>query len=200
MSADSSPGGLPSGAGTRASDADRDRTLDALRAAAGDGRLTSGEFSERMEAALASRTLGELAALTADLGDVAGVAASPAGAGDTVRIVQRGGSVRRSGRWVVPRRLKLRASWSVVTLDFTDAVITGDTVRIDVRMRGGALILVTRPGIEVNADLVRARWAGVAVGADAGHGVPATLRVQLAGRIRFGKIEERRSDDAPRSR
>jgi Domain of unknown function (DUF1707) len=52
----------------RASDADRDRVLDMLREAAGDGRLTSDEFDERMEAALSSRTLGELAALTADLG------------------------------------------------------------------------------------------------------------------------------------
>ena len=52
----------------RASDADRDRVLDILREAAADGRLTVDEFDERMEAALSSRTLGELAALTADLG------------------------------------------------------------------------------------------------------------------------------------
>jgi hypothetical protein len=40
----------------RASDADRDRVIDVLRAATADGRLTADEFSERMEAALASRT------------------------------------------------------------------------------------------------------------------------------------------------
>src|SRR6516165_1033052 len=45
----------------RASDADRDRVVDVLRDAAGDGRLTADEFEERMEAALSSRTLGELA-------------------------------------------------------------------------------------------------------------------------------------------
>ena len=64
----------------RASDADRDRVLDMLREAAGDGRLTADEFDERMEAALSSRTLGELAALTADLGPgpgAAGAATAP---------------------------------------------------------------------------------------------------------------------------
>jgi hypothetical protein len=79
-----------------------------------------------------------------------------------------------------------------VTLDFTDAVITVNTLRIDVRMRGGELILVTRPGIEVDADLVRARWAHVAVRPGADPGVPVILRVQVAGRMRYGKIEERR--------
>jgi hypothetical protein len=78
--ADSSPAGLPSGPGAppgvRASDADRDRVVDVLRAAAGDGRLTADEFNERMEAALSSRTLGELAVLTADL------AGGPGGAGN----------------------------------------------------------------------------------------------------------------------
>jgi hypothetical protein len=33
----------------RASDADRDRVIDVLRAATADGRLTADEFSERME-------------------------------------------------------------------------------------------------------------------------------------------------------
>jgi len=50
----------------RASDADRDRVLDVLGAAAGDGRLTLLELDERTGAALSARTLSELAALTAD--------------------------------------------------------------------------------------------------------------------------------------
>ena len=35
--------------------------MDVLCAAAGDGRLTADEFDERLEAALSSRTLDELA-------------------------------------------------------------------------------------------------------------------------------------------
>ena len=76
----------------RASDADRDRVLDVLRDAVGDGRLTAAEFDERVEATLSSRTLGELAVLTADLGPgPVRPGASTAQAEDVVRIDQRGG-------------------------------------------------------------------------------------------------------------
>jgi uncharacterized protein DUF1707 len=54
----------------RASDADRDRALEVLRIAVGDGRLSIAELNERLEAVLSARTLRELATLTADLPDV----------------------------------------------------------------------------------------------------------------------------------
>jgi Domain of unknown function (DUF1707) len=53
----------------RASDADRDRTVEELRTHAADGRLTVEELEERVQRALASRTLGELEVLTRDLPD-----------------------------------------------------------------------------------------------------------------------------------
>jgi hypothetical protein len=58
------PDDLP---GLRASHEDRDRVVDALRAAGGDGRLTAEELEARLESALSARTLGELTELTADL-------------------------------------------------------------------------------------------------------------------------------------
>ncbi len=51
----------------RASDADRDGTVFALRSHAAEGRLELAELEERLEAAFAARTHGELAALTSDL-------------------------------------------------------------------------------------------------------------------------------------
>ena len=51
----------------RASHQDRDRVVDVLRVAAGDGRLDAEELDMRLESALSARTLGELAELTADL-------------------------------------------------------------------------------------------------------------------------------------
>ena len=51
----------------RASDADRERVVDALKAAFIQGRLTKDEFTVRTGQALAGRTYGELTALTADL-------------------------------------------------------------------------------------------------------------------------------------
>jgi hypothetical protein len=170
-------------AGMRASDADRDRVVDVLQAATADGRLTQEEFSQRMQAALSARTLGELAMLTADLAERAQ---------DVIRIGQRGGSIRRAGRWVVPRRLELRSSWCDVMLDFTGAVTRPDTLRIDLNMRGGSLILVTRTGMVVTADALAVRFGDVDIGTAAGPGVPGTLRVQLAGRMRYGWVEARR--------
>jgi Domain of unknown function (DUF1707) len=51
----------------RASDADRDRTTALLREHHAAGRLTAEEFTERMDAALNARTMGELEELMADL-------------------------------------------------------------------------------------------------------------------------------------
>ena len=51
----------------RAGDADRDRTITALREAYAEGRLDADEFHARMTSAQQSRTYGELAALVEDL-------------------------------------------------------------------------------------------------------------------------------------
>ena len=51
----------------RASDVDRDVVVEALREAYTEGRLTRDEFDERMSAAYASKTWGQLRELTADL-------------------------------------------------------------------------------------------------------------------------------------
>ncbi len=51
----------------RASDADRDGVLERLRGAHVEGRLDAEELTDRAGTALAARTVGELAALTADL-------------------------------------------------------------------------------------------------------------------------------------
>jgi VIT1/CCC1 family predicted Fe2+/Mn2+ transporter len=51
----------------RASDADRDTIVERLRKAAGEGRISSEELEERVDAALRARTYGELEWLIADL-------------------------------------------------------------------------------------------------------------------------------------
>jgi hypothetical protein len=60
-----------------ASDADRDRVAERLRAGAGEGRLTAEELEERLERAFSARTDAELAPLVADLPGV--VSPEPAG-------------------------------------------------------------------------------------------------------------------------
>jgi hypothetical protein len=58
---------VPGNAGMRASDRDRDVIATVLSNAFAEGRLTDAEYDERSSAALASRTLGELVPLVADL-------------------------------------------------------------------------------------------------------------------------------------
>jgi hypothetical protein len=53
-----------------ASDAEREQVAERLRAAAGEGRLTAEELSERLGHVYAARTHGELAAATAGLPQV----------------------------------------------------------------------------------------------------------------------------------
>jgi hypothetical protein len=58
---------MPSDPKLRASDADRERTVALLSEHLAAGRLTAEEFQERMDAAYAAKTLGQLDELLADL-------------------------------------------------------------------------------------------------------------------------------------
>lgn len=195
MPGEMSPTGKRSAHGSspelRASHADRDRVVEVLRVAAGDGRLTADELDERLEAALSARTLGELAELTADLPSVSDAAgATAAEVKDVVRIEQvHSGPIERVGRWVVPRRLELDVKWCEVTLDFTEAVITQDTLRVDMSITGKTLTLVTRPGIVVDTDGLRLKHSKVVHRtAPADAGTPTVLRVELDGDKAFGRV------------
>jgi Domain of unknown function (DUF1707) len=193
MPGEISPAGKPSGSSPelRASHADRDRVVDVLRVAAGDGLLTAEELDERVEAALSARTVSELTALTADLPPVPATGRTTgAEVKDVVRIEQvHSGAVERVGRWVVPRRLELAVHWCDVTLDFTEAVITQDTLRIDVDMSGKSLTLVTRPGIVVDIDGLRLAHCKIKYRrAPTSPDTPVTLRVELAGQKAHGRV------------
>ena len=168
----------------RASYADRDRVVDVLRVAAGDGRLTLEELDERLEAALSARTVGELAVLTANLPEAVGETAVEAQ--EVVRIEQEGSSTRRGDGWVVPRRLEIRSAWGEVTLDFTDAVITRDTLYIDLDMRAGALKLLTRPGVVVDTGALVTNYSQIK--ARAAADAPVVLRVRITGEITYGQL------------
>jgi len=192
MTGELSPAGDGPGGGARpelrASHQDRDRVVEILRVAAGDGRLTAAELDERLEAALTARTNSELAVLTADLPVVASQPALAPQAKDLVRIDCHGSSARRVGGWVVPRRMEIRAIGGTVKLDFTDAVITEPTLQINTAVEGGSLVLVTRPGIEVDADDVAVHGGNVKVRPHTGSKRPVILRVEVSGEARGGSV------------
>lgn len=82
----------------RASDADREQTVDFLRRHASEGRLTVDELDERMTQAFAARTVRELAVLRADL---------PADVAPRPHAPER----RRRKRPWVPGRSPFHARW-----------------------------------------------------------------------------------------
>ena len=114
----------------RASDADRDRVAALLREAHAEGRLDVDELTERLESTYASRTYGELAAVTQDLPMVGdrpppSPAPPPAPAVPTVPSPP----ARRSGRglraawtaWGVAVSVNL-VIWLLVSLNVGDAI------------------------------------------------------------------------------
>src|SRR5258708_18682674 len=101
------PGELAARGQLRASHQDRDRVVEILRVAAGDGRLTSEELDERLEAALSARTFGELAALTRDLPASPGFGVAPVREPrDVGRLDCPSGSARRDARGGGPPRVE----------------------------------------------------------------------------------------------
>lgn len=173
----------------RASHQDRDRVVEVLRVAAGDGRITAEELDERLEAALKARTFGELAALTTDLPAPGGPPAAPSK--DVIRIECGSGGAKRDGRWVVPRRMEVKVRSGGVKLDFTQAVITQPSLAIDAEVGSGSLTLVTKPGIVVEADDVSVRSGGVKIRAPWGDEVPVSLRIAVSGKVGSGGIKAR---------
>jgi Domain of unknown function (DUF1707) len=176
----------------RASHEDRDRVVEMLRVAAGDGRLTAEELDDRLEAALTARTYGQLAALVKDLpaqGAVAG--AAPPAPKELVRIDCGSSRVTRDGPWLVPRQMEVRVASGHVTLDFTEAVITQPSLPISAEIQSGALTLVTKPGIVVDTDSVSVRNGVIKIQAPWDATVPVIMRVQVSGMLGSGAIRAR---------
>jgi hypothetical protein len=103
----------------RASDADRERTATLLREHHAVGRLTPEEFNERVDKALAAKTLGDLDLLLADLPAIdlyqlpaAGIRPTPPGG-----LRRRGGPGlnRRSDGAMLPRQIETWLTWTAAS-------------------------------------------------------------------------------------
>jgi hypothetical protein len=198
--------GRPAARGAlRVSHEDRDQVAEALRVAAGDGRLTSDELDERLERALTARTYDDLAPLLADLppapaalaplsGPIAAVLAggiAPSPAKELIRIDTTSGQIKKDGRWAVPARMEVKTRSGQITLDFTQAIITQPELHLDLDVRSGQVLLLTRPGIAVDFDDVSLRSGRTRVRAPWGDSVPVILRITVTGNCRSGQITAR---------
>ena len=161
----------------RISDADRHQVAELLRQAAGDGRIDMDELDERLEAAYAAKTYGDLVPLTADLPfgtqhrpDLARPlppqALTPAVRYDSSIAIM--GASTRKGVWQVGDTHTAFALMGGVDIDLREAQFTSrETVihayaiwaGIDIYVNAYTRVVVDGVGIMGGFDLVRDKVA-----------------------------------------
>jgi hypothetical protein len=167
----------------RASDAEREATIERLRHAAAEGRLTFEELADRIDAAGAAVMRSDLAPLTADL-----PAPLPATPAEPAR-VHAIGDVKRSGAWVVPTDNRFRSWLGNVQIDLREARIAGEEVRIHAWTLFGTIDLLVPEGVEVD---VQARSKLGQLKLQTGDAaVPGAPRIVLTGGTVFGVVRVR---------
>jgi len=139
-----------------------------------------------MGRAVAGRTLGELAALTADLAE------TPVVRLDGGRVISGIFSpARRDGRWVVPETLAVTAIRSTVEVDFRQALLQTSRVRVNVTTVVGSVYLYVPDGIRVDVSghaLLGRRALGHNVAAAALHAGADTPVIEVHALVLGGKL------------
>jgi len=187
--------------GIRASDAERDATVEQLSAATGEGRLTLEEFSQRMERATTARTRAELDHLVADLPAGAGVAgtavAERAQAGPSWHVSPIGG-LRVYGPWRMDRHVIVISLIGGTRLDLSQAELAAPEVTLTkVSLVGGVRVRVPA-GIRVEASgFSLIGGTRVEGGPEPGPGAP-TVHIRAFSLV--GGVRIRRGGLAPPSR
>jgi hypothetical protein len=136
----------------RMSDADRERVVGWLKAAVSEGRLTLGEFEERVDGVLRAKTYGEIEQYVHDLPMVSAQRAPAPVPREVVELRTVASSLKRRGRWTVPRRLIVSSKAGSVKLNFADAVIAYPVVEIELDVLAGSTELVLPDGATADVD------------------------------------------------
>jgi hypothetical protein len=139
----------------RASDTDRDRILARLQEALASGMISMDEFHDRSGQALGARTRRELAAITSDL-PASDAPAIPAAQDTIVELRATSSSLKRTGRWIVPRNLVLRQQKGSAELDFTQAQISHPVTSIELDVSGGSVEIRLPDGASASTDGIEA--------------------------------------------
>lgn len=129
---------------SRASDAERDQTVEQLRHALVEGRLSLEEFSDRVGHAQAARTHGELVEAVRDL-----PAQAPAPPPESNRHVALWSRLSRGGAWRVPRSSSYRVLFGTVDLDLRQATLEGTTVELEIFNLFGTVTVLVPEGVAV---------------------------------------------------
>ena len=168
---------VPSNREVRLSDADRERVIGWLNAALGEGRLTLPEFEERVDGVLHAKTYGEVDPYLADLP----IAVTPPQPPPREVVDLRGvaSTIKRKGRWHVPRRLNVSSKAGSVKLDFAEAVISYPVVEVHLDVLAGSTELVLPAGATADIDDVEV------LAGSAKSKVPTSYDAPATGGVRF---------------
>ena len=142
----------------RVSDADREAAAQQLNRAMSEGRITLSELEERLGIVYGAKTFAELEPPLADLPGAAVVlpqAAVPVPARELVHLSTEMGSVKRTGDWPVPSRLRLTTSMGSIHLDLTGARSLPRRIDVDVSTGMGSITLVLPEGASADVDGVK---------------------------------------------
>lgn len=195
----------------RVSDAEREHVGELLQRAVGQGMLSLGEFTERMDTVLAAKTRGDLNQVLVDLPGIqlrpeytaqwqgaypqsgqSGMPAQypagvPANDGNPQVIRGRMATVSRKGRWSVPPVLRLDTVASSVSLDFTEAVMQTQVVRIELDdyLSSISVSVPLDATVDINGVDAVASSATSKVRSGAPYG---PLHLVIVGRIRAGSL------------
>ena len=159
---------------TLASDAERDAAAERLQVAFADGRLTDSEFDQRMRSALTARTRAELAGLLADLPEQALLVRPGLAPADRARAPGRlavsfKSSIRRAGRWRVPRQYTAVVYKGSGVLDLRAAELTAPVTTIVAVAYKSRVDILVPPGVRVETGGL---GASTAAGDSAGVPLP----------------------------
>jgi hypothetical protein len=174
----------------RVSDAERAHVVDVLQKAIGHGMLSLDEFTTRTDTALAARTRGELNAVLVDLPGVTHQDPDSPVREKPVELRANMSAIKRNGRWTVPQELIIRNRLASTDLDFSEAKIAYDEVRITLDVSGGSVKLLLPERASVVADQVRVTAGSVKDKVGGGGGRP---RFVLTGSLTAGSLHLRRA-------
>lgn len=168
-----------------AGDAERERAVAGLQQACEEGRLTLGEYSGRLDSALAARTRGQLDELVRDIPAPSPAVRAPSTTGTKITAIL--GETSRTGRWRVEGTIEAVSILGECKLDFRDAEIHGGEIVINVRVVLGSMEILVPPGVQVEMEQV-----SVAVGSSEMRSrhdpLPGSPVVRIQGSVFLGSI------------
>lgn len=179
----------------RVSDADRERAVELVQAALGDGRIGLDEIDERLGAVVAARTRGDLEAALVHLPGADAVLAAtrpvvPAIRREDDRPTTLNGTharIRRTGRWEVPAHLVVTLVHSSAVLDLMEADLPGPEILVEVDLTHSRLRLIVPDDIRVEESALEQHGSKVRV-EPARAATPPRAVVRVTGRLNWSKV------------